>query len=82
MQRMSEADIGPRVDRGLRGLLGQVLPALQERAADAQLATQLGEGQLPPLYSGELLPLKLRRIDPPSIGLPGVLLHDVTLRCG
>ena len=73
--------LGQRIEDLFRRLLGQRLPPLQQRPTDPELPTQLRQRELPPLHPGELLPLKLRRIHPPAIGLPSVLLHGPTLRC-
>jgi hypothetical protein len=68
-----------RPDGGLAPLGDQVLPALDQRARDTQLATERRGGQFPAQHAADLFTLELRGLDPPAVGLAGRSFHGTTV---
>jgi hypothetical protein len=59
----------------LAALREELLPSLNQRAADAQLAAELRDRDLALQDAVDLLVLELRRVEPPAVGGPCCRCH-------
>jgi hypothetical protein len=71
-------DVLVRGDCRLGASGNELLPALEQGAADPELPAHFRERGLPPQDPAHLLPLELGRVDPPAVRPPRHVLHRDT----